>query len=512
MPSSFIRRAFAATALTAALGAIAPAAGLAVTGQVTEFQLPSTATSKPSSYGVVAGPDGNMWFTEHSFGGNQHDNQIARVTPQGQIIEFKGTAGTDPNGITVGPNNELWFSEPPNFVGTMTTSGVYHQLQGLGITGDPKGIAMGPDGNVYVVVADALAPKIVVVKPDGTPASFSPIPIPTAGANPQEITRGPDGNMWFTELNTDTIGRVNVAAHTITEFPIKLIADPLAKAAPRGIVAGPDGNIWFTETGGGQSERLGHISTTGTNYGETNILTGGATDPEGLTVGPDNNLWFAIANGAQIGQALTTSPALNQFKNGITANSMPRFIAAGPDGNMWFSEEAAGNVARLIVDKPTTTTTTTTGTTPPPPPPPPVDKTPPSLTKLTISPKRFYAGQKGTKITFSLSETAAVTLRFERGSAGRSVGGKCVTATHANRHRKACTRFATTGPRLDVAGKSGANTVSFTGKVAGKTLSPGTYKIAASAVDPSLNRSKSVESSSFAVVTKPKKHVSKHHR
>ncbi len=66
---------------------------------------------------------------------------------------------------------------------------------------------------------------------------------------------------------------LHVTPHTIVEKKITLIADPLAKAAPRGIVTGPDGNIWFTETGGGASERLGHIkpdlTTNATNYGET---------------------------------------------------------------------------------------------------------------------------------------------------------------------------------------------------------------------------------------------------
>ena len=40
---------------------------------------------------------------------------------------------------------------------------------------------------------------------------------------------------------------INPATHAITEFAI-----PTANASPRGITAGPDGNLWFTEMDGRQ--------------------------------------------------------------------------------------------------------------------------------------------------------------------------------------------------------------------------------------------------------------------
>src|SRR5438105_12933595 len=71
-------------------------------------------------------------------------------------------------------------------------------------------------------------------------------PIPTANSQPLRITSGPDGNIWFTESNSNPskIGRITTAG-IVTEFPV--ITSP---SAPHGITAGPDGNLWFTETGG----------------------------------------------------------------------------------------------------------------------------------------------------------------------------------------------------------------------------------------------------------------------
>ena len=48
-------------------------------GTITEFSIP-TAGSNP--YDITAGPDGNLWFTEHDA------NKIGRITPSGAVTEF----------------------------------------------------------------------------------------------------------------------------------------------------------------------------------------------------------------------------------------------------------------------------------------------------------------------------------------------------------------------------------------------------------------------------------------
>ncbi len=79
-------------------------------GSITEFPLP-TADSQPD--GITAGPDRNLWFTEYS------GNQIGRITPAGSITEFPlptncsplSSAGCAPSGIAAGPDGTLWFTE-----------------------------------------------------------------------------------------------------------------------------------------------------------------------------------------------------------------------------------------------------------------------------------------------------------------------------------------------------------------------------------------------------------------
>jgi virginiamycin B lyase len=69
----------------------------------------------------------------------------------------------------------------------------------------------------------------------------------TASSSPWDLTKGPDGNVWFTELAGNRIGSITPGG-TITEY-----ATP---ASPYGITAGPDGNIWFTEPSAGKVVRF----------------------------------------------------------------------------------------------------------------------------------------------------------------------------------------------------------------------------------------------------------------
>ncbi len=72
--------------------------------------------------------------------------------------------------------------------------------------------------------------------------SITEFPLPTSNAGGRVITAGPDGNLWFTELDANNIGEINPTTHVITEFTL-----PTANSYPYCITAGPDGNLWFTE-------------------------------------------------------------------------------------------------------------------------------------------------------------------------------------------------------------------------------------------------------------------------
>lgn len=95
---------------------------------MTEYSIP-TANSVPE--GITWGPDGNLWFTEEA-------GKIARITTAGTITEYSTPAGVSPGDIALGADGNLWFTElNENKIGKVTLS------SGSGIPGPP-----GPQGPV----------------------------------------------------------------------------------------------------------------------------------------------------------------------------------------------------------------------------------------------------------------------------------------------------------------------------------------------------------------------------
>ena len=95
--------------------------------------------------GIVAGPDGNLWFTEPTA------NRIGKMTPSGSLTQFGPTGITDPGDITVGPDNRIWFTQgtggkigaiPTDATGTSDIS----HYPARGRAGDPSGITPSAGG------------------------------------------------------------------------------------------------------------------------------------------------------------------------------------------------------------------------------------------------------------------------------------------------------------------------------------------------------------------------------
>src|SRR5438309_2064360 len=170
---------------------------------------------------IIAGRDGNLWFTE-SFG-----NQIGRITPAGVITEFpplsSPTSLSGPDSITVGPDGNLWFTEDSgNKIGRITPAGVITEFPlppNLNCppngSNSPLGITAGPDGNLWFT--ESCGNKVGRITPTGDITEFA---VATPGSGPMGITLGADGNLWFTESNSNKIGRVVFAGPPVTPPPV----------------------------------------------------------------------------------------------------------------------------------------------------------------------------------------------------------------------------------------------------------------------------------------------------
>jgi len=125
------------------------------------------------------------------------------------------------------------------------------------------------------------------------------------------------------------------------------------------------------------------------------------------------------------------------------------------------------------------------------------DVTRPDLSAVSLVPSVFRAAGfgasmsslVGTRVGYALSEPARVRFRVERGVSGRRAGGTCVTLTRSNRSRPRCTRYVTLRGSFTDRGEAGQNRFRFSGRLRGRKLTPGRYRLRALATDPAANRS-----------------------
>lgn len=176
----------------------------------------------------------------------------------------------------------------------------------------------------------ALSKATNKVEPIGKITEYS---LPSS-SDPNWITAGPDGNVWFTEWKNNAVGKIT-SSGTITEYSIH--------GHPEGITAGPDGNIWAVESSG--SEKIAKVTPSGT-VTEYSLLSG--SEARDITAGPDGNLWFTEDDTSMIGK-ITTSGTITEYSSKREGyGTHPWGITAGPDGNLWFTDnEGSGAVAKI---------------------------------------------------------------------------------------------------------------------------------------------------------------------
>jgi virginiamycin B lyase len=317
----------------------------AQSSSITEYSLgPSYASTNAASgpQGIVAGPDGALWFTVNPNSGNLAPGLIGRITTAGHISMYPTTpivyptgavgAGNTPVGIAVGNDGALWFTEYfAGSIGRMTTAGVQtNQYLVADCVNEADNITDGPDGALWFTSNGGEAIGRITT---GGSLTYYPIALANYFFGGGDIAAGPHGALWFTGIGDSVgndepkIGRITTSG-AITEFSIGN-----AMSQPAGITAGPDGALWFTDP---ETNSIGRMTTTGsvTEY----PLPTASSGPNFIAEGPDGALWFTEYAVGQIGR-IGAGGSVTEYA--AQSGSLPNYITAGPDGNMWFTDSAA---------------------------------------------------------------------------------------------------------------------------------------------------------------------------
>ena len=324
----------AAAGLAIVLGATLAPAQAAPLGGLKQFPVP-TDNSQPRH--ITVGADGNLWFTEGNevFDPAGNFSNIGRITPGGEITEFRVDCQCFLNDIVQGPNNILYFTHNNPGLGRIRTSGqvldpvVPQDEQGNQITDAiGNGIAAAPDGSLWFT--DFNNNSLWRYEPAAD--RFTQYPVPTPGANPYDVAVNENGIVWFSESGANQIGRLNPETGDITETPVEV--------TPRGIAVAADRSVWFAARFTPQA--VGRLDPT---TDAVTLIPRAGTGPEDIAAAPDGSVWFT--------QTLSGNVARISADGGIAEGrsvnrSEPFGIAIGPDGRtVWYALMEANKIARL---------------------------------------------------------------------------------------------------------------------------------------------------------------------
>ena len=301
---------------------VAAQPAVAAPGQVTAYGGSGAGLNYPSGPTTA---DGNVWFALR--GGDA----IGRVTPTGTFTQF-----TDPQGEVSGPMDtalgsadaRIWFTSNGNdrvghvditdlFGGTVGDISTYTSAA----LDAPTNIESSA-GELWVTHDNGIAN----VRPWGAINNYTHASIP---GGTDDLTAGPDGNMWFTDTDDNRVGKVTPSG-TITTYAL-----PASMSGPTGIAAGPDGKLWVI---GSTNGLLATVTTSGT-VTVLPALPSGHLATGDITVGSDGNYWFFAAPGQFEAEALgraTPAGVVSLFP------AAPHILIGsgltnGPGGNIWFT-------------------------------------------------------------------------------------------------------------------------------------------------------------------------------
>ena len=426
---------------------------------------------------IALGPDGNLWTV---LTGSAANNDVARISPAGVVEEFDVPALAGAVGIATGPDGNLWVTRPAKVARFAPAAPAGATEFAVADLAGPRDITAGPDGNLWAAAGD----KLLRIPP-ANPTGYTAFPI--AGLDARGLAADGD-RLWIASFGNGTIYSATTAG----------VATPHAVGGgPQEVGAGAGGQVAYANPGS-NPQTVGRLMN-----GGSPLDTPAPGDPFGVAFGSDQAYWFAQFASDDLGR-LSADGEYSRL-TGLSAASGPRHITTGPGNTLWVSLETAGKVARVTgVD--------------------PVDPRPIAgrafgMAGLKITPKRFrvakartpIASQKrgngkrvpavsqnrrgkraaaGTRIQFRLDDVATVRMKIERRLAGRRSGRRCVAPKPKLRSRKRCARFVRRGTLVRRNLTAGTQRIAFSGRIGGKALKPGRYRLTAVAIADGADRSK----------------------
>jgi uncharacterized delta-60 repeat protein len=468
-----------------------------------------------TGYGAVLQPDGKLIVAGDTAAGSTSDVLVARIGTDGTLDPTFGTGGrAHPDfgdqqfgrAVALQPDGRIvvagYDAGGDAVVVRLSNGGVPDlSLHGTGLgryyydgkTASIDALAVAPDGSIDLagrVSASATQGDMAFIRVAADGLTLDPLNEDLGvDDSANAIAFGPGGTRLLAGY-TNVNGTYDFAVERMTaaddpsvdqSFATggRTIVDLGGSDIAHAMVVQPDGKIVLAGT-----TTAGAGSTATSRIGVVRLLANGQLDPSFGTNGVEV---VGILGAKLYGNAVALQSNGDIVVGGtiIPAGSARRqLLAIRLHGDATGAASSGGG------------TTTTGGGSTTTPGGGGASKTIPLLTSLTVKPFAFSAApsgatlitstssRKGALITYELNVAASVNFVVERSLPGRRqlVHGKhrCEAQTHRNAHDTACARVVAVGS-FTQAGKAGANSLRFSGRIDGKKLPRASYTLVATA-------------------------------
>ncbi len=266
--------------------------------------------------GLASGPDGSLYVADYT------NNKILRYDAAGTLLSSFGSAQlSSPQGVTIGPDNNLYVTNTNNTVQKFSASGTFlgtFIAAGNGLS-NAKAIAWGPDGNAYV----SSYGNSQVLRYNGATGAFLNVFASGTGGF-EDLTFGPDNKLYVASYGDGKIYRYDGTTGAALGAFVSGITTPY------GLRFDPAGNLDVSSRSTGQIKT--YNGTTGAFIGnlDTGLINPSfiATTTSLVTTATGANASFSVVLNIQPTADVTLSFTSTNPAQGALSRSSVTFTAA----------------------------------------------------------------------------------------------------------------------------------------------------------------------------------------
>lgn len=295
---------------------------------------------------------GRLWFGEmgHNYlaSFDTHTHTFQQMTPP------HGMAGI--MGLVVAPDDTIWFSEQyANYIGhyfpdtqhyqsytlpTLSVPDPSNKNHTISLPSAPNDLALDQHGNVWFTELNSDSLGML----NTTTGQFTQYPLSAKKTvqtlDPYGIAIDPKGFVWFTEASNNHLGRLDPATGNIRIFSIKDSKNSLME-----VISDAHGIIWATAFNNGLLVRFDPTTEQFTYYNAPS--TGGSSGGlYGLVATSNNELWVTVPAENVIARLDTTAKRFVYYRI-PTSGSLPLGIVIGTNNTLWFTEAGSSKIGML---------------------------------------------------------------------------------------------------------------------------------------------------------------------